>query len=197
MLKQLSRYGRVSGIEVDTSMLTDDTPFRDSIYTEPLGAEIYRDKRFDLITCLDVLEHIQGDNQAVVDMMNMLRPGGALLVTVPAFMSLWDEHDAMNLHFRRYTKNRLHDLLAPHGELQEVRYLFAGLFAPKWIVRQVNRWRYQKIEQAKLPSAIVNRAMRMLCAAEYRWMSWMNLPFGTSVFAVLRKPQAAAMRKVA
>jgi trans-aconitate methyltransferase len=197
MLEQLSRYGRVSGIEVDTSMLTADTPFRNRIHTEPLGSDIYRDKQFDLITCLDVLEHIQGDSQAVIDMMNMLRPGGSLLVTVPAFMSLWDEHDTMNLHFRRYTKNHLHDLLSPHGELRDVRYLFAGLFAPKWFVRQINRWRQKKIEQAKLSPAIVNRAMRALCMAEYRCSSWMRLPFGTSVLAVLHKPRAVAMRKVA
>ena len=188
MLRSLSQFGDVSGMEVDTSMLDDTTPFRSSIHTEPLGADIYRDMRFDLITCLDVIEHIDDDGQAVTDMMRMLRPGGTLLVTVPAFMALWDEHDEMNRHYRRYTTRTLRDVLAPHGQITELRYLFTGLFLPKLAVRQLNRLRKRKIVQSKLPGGLTNRVMKLACEAEYRVTRRLRPPFGTSVLAVVRKP---------
>ena len=197
MLKRLSGLGPVEGLEVDTSMLSENTPFRERIYTEPLGADIYRDKQYDLITCLDVIEHIQNDRQAVQDMMNMLRPGGALLITVPAFMALWDEHDVINKHYRRYTTGRLRPLIEPHGDILELRYLFGGLFPPKLGVKLINKMRRKKIPQHGVPNAVVCKIMKMACLLEYRLTSWLKPPFGTSVLAVLRKPLTIATANTA
>src|SRR4051812_12063398 len=88
--QELERFGRVRGIEVDVGLLDPDGPYRDRIATLPLGDPSYAGDagRFDLITALDVIEHIADDRAAVAAMLRMLRPGGVMVVTVPAFPSL-------------------------------------------------------------------------------------------------------------
>ncbi len=181
-------YGNVSGLEIDTSLVHKDNPYRNRIYTQPLGSPVYQSKRFDLITALDVVEHITDDAAAIQNMARMLRDGGRLLITVPAFMALWDEHDEMNLHHRRYTVAALRNLLAPHGRIVQMRYLFPSLFLPKLAIRCVNKMRRKKVPQHRLPSPRLNQWMTNLCLAEHELTSWMRIPFGTSVMAILEKP---------
>ena len=63
--------------------------------------------RFDLITCLDVLEHIEDDREALRELRRVARAGGVLLITVPAYPRLWSSHDELNRHYRRYTRPEL------------------------------------------------------------------------------------------
>jgi SAM-dependent methyltransferase len=189
----LSAFGHVRGIEVDERLLDPDGPYRDRIFTEPLGDPRYDDPswRFDLITALDVLEHIDDDRAAARAMVRMLRPGGLLVVTVPAFELLWDEHDEINHHHRRYTIARLRRVLRGIGlERVRLRYLFRGLFAPKLAVRLINLGRRRKVAQHGIPSPRVNAMMRRLCEAEDRVLARVPVPFGTSVLAVARREQA-------
>lgn len=185
---ELDRLGSVRGIEVDESLLADDCPARDRIYSKPLGDPFYRNRQFDLITALDVIEHIEDDGKAVDDMLAMLRPGGKMVITVPAFMALWDHHDDINNHLRRYTAGGLRRLLSPRGKILRLRYLFHGIVFLKLLVKLVNRGAKARIIQHRIPSGIVNRAMIAWCLAEYRWLRWLRIPFGTSVLAVLEKP---------
>lgn len=189
----LSEFGAVRGIEVDDRLLDPDGPHRARIFNRPLGDPTYEgpDWRFDLITALDVLEHIDDDRAAAARMAAMLRPGGLLVVTVPAFELLWDEHDEINHHRRRYTAGRLRRTLGGLGlEPVRVRYAFRGLFVPKLAVRLVNLGlgRGRKVAQHGIPSPRINAAMRAFCTAEDRWLAALPIPFGTSVLAVARRP---------
>ena len=67
----------------------------------------FDDSSFDLITCLDVLEHIEDDLGALLALRRVARPGGVLLITVPAYPRLWSSHDELNRHCRRYTRAAL------------------------------------------------------------------------------------------
>jgi SAM-dependent methyltransferase len=69
----------------------------------------FDDASFDLITLLDVLEHIEDDRGALLGLRRVARPGGVLLITVPAYPQLWSSHDELNLHYRRYTRRALLD----------------------------------------------------------------------------------------
>ncbi len=123
----LAEFGTVRGIEVDARLLDDSRPVRAHISTEPLGAPLYDDPRwrFDVITALDVLEHIDDDRHALASMAGMLNPGGLMVITVPAFELLWDRHDTLNHHRRRYTARGLKRSLAACGvDVIELRYLF-------------------------------------------------------------------------
>jgi SAM-dependent methyltransferase len=186
----LSEFGTVLGIEVDENLLDPSGPYRTRISTRPLGDPVYDDPswHFDLITALDVIEHIDDDRRAVSSLIAMLRPGGLLVVTVPAFELLWDEHDEINHHRRRYTAAGLRKTLDGAGlDLLQVRYLFRGLFIPKLMVRLVNAGRSRKVSQAGIPRPAINTALRHLCVLENRLLEHVPLPFGTSVIGVARK----------
>jgi SAM-dependent methyltransferase len=190
---RLEGFGRVRGIEVDEGLLTPGGPYRDRIFTRPLGDPLYQGPgwRFDLITALDVIEHIEDDRAAVASLAGMLRPGGVLLVTVPAFPLLWDRHDEINHHFRRYTAGGLRRVLDGHGlELVQVRYLFRALFLPKLLVRLVNAGGSRKIAQHATPPRPVNALAGRLCVLEDRLLKGFPIPFGTSVLALARRPAA-------
>ena len=70
------------------------------------------DASFDLITCLDVIEHTPDDRTALRELHRVCRPGGWLLVTVPAYPALWSLHDEANHHYRRYSRAALRSAAA-------------------------------------------------------------------------------------
>jgi SAM-dependent methyltransferase len=187
----LSEFGTVRGIEVDETLLDPSGPYRDRISTRLLGDPIYSDPEwtFDLITALDVIEHIEDDRAAVASMVSMLRPDGLMILTVPAFELLWDHHDDINHHFRRYTVSKLRSVLEGQGlKVLQLRYAFRSLFLPKLVVRLVNLSRFTKVAQHGIPADPINKFMCSLCLAEDRLLRRVPIPFGTSVLAVLHKP---------
>ena len=127
LLPALEKYGEVRGLEADRSLVSRDNPFRDRIDTHLLEDSPLRSEKFDLITALDVLEHIEQDQEVLRELLSMLEPGGRLLITVPASMLLWDRHDEINHHCRRYSKSTLLKLVPPRASVRKVRYLFHGL----------------------------------------------------------------------
>ena len=185
---RLGAFGDVWGIEVDQSLLSPDSPHRDRIFSEPLGHARYRGLHFDLITALDVVEHIEDDRQAIDEMFAMLRPGGKLLVTVPASMKLWDRHDEINGHYRRYSRRGLRELLSGKGRIVCLRYLFHALFVPKLLVKTLNARFSRRIPQHSIPPRPINWSMKALCVLEYRLLGRLGIPFGTSLLAVVEKP---------
>lgn len=187
---KLKRFGNVRGIEVDADLLDPEHPDRHRIHTKLLGDPEYAGPnwRFDLITALDVIEHIQDDGAAIEHMLAMLKPGGYLVLTVPAFMSLWDAHDEINHHFRRYTRKQLAGLVQSPGRVCDVRYLFHSLYPPKWIVAQLNRTRAMSTSQTAMPMRPVNAMMTAANDVEHRLLSWLRLPWGTSLLAVIHLP---------
>ncbi|GIW85955.1 MAG: hypothetical protein KatS3mg108_0279 [Isosphaeraceae bacterium] len=146
--------------------------------------------RFDLIVALDVLEHIEDDQTAARALAGMLRPGGWLVVTVPAFGVLWDRHDEINEHWRRYTVGGVRGLLEGVGlRVERARYLYRLLFAPKWVVARWNRWwgRGRPVAQHGVPPGVWNRLLEWVCVGEDRLLRGLPVPFGTSALAVARR----------
>ena len=185
---KLRQFGQVRGIETNTGLLDPENPDRALIHTQPLGDAGYKGWKFDLVTALDVIEHIEDDRLALAEIFSMLRPGGHLVLTVPAFMSLWDLHDEANEHYRRYTKQDLLPLLKPFGTLISARYLFHSIFLPKYLVGALNskRKQGQKIRQDKVPAAPINACLSQFCYFESRMAEHLNVPFGTSLLAIVR-----------
>jgi len=183
----LGRFGEVKGIETDESLISPDGRWRDCIFTKPLGDPIYDAMEFDLITALDVIEHIEDDRTAIARMVDLLAPAAKLVVTVPAFMALWDQHDEMNRHFRRYSRRTLQDALHGFGTIRECRYLFHSIFFPKLCVKFLNHFRSNKVPQHGIPAASLNLLSSKWCVLEHRWLRKVPVPFGTSVLAVLQR----------
>jgi SAM-dependent methyltransferase len=192
MLSSLSKQAEAWGIEIDKNTLIPGNPLHSRIYDRPLGDPLYEKMRFDLITALDVVEHIEDDQSVVDHMMQMLVPGGTLLITVPALPALWTQHDEMNKHFRRYTRQSLTELLAPHGELLDCRYLYTSLALPKLALAALQRIRPSKPSTPQVPFAPLNRLLTGYCKAEWQLARRLRMPFGSSLIAAVRKPAEAA-----
>ena len=189
-LAMLSRFGTLSAMELDDSarrMATDRGVVE--VQAGRLPDQIPSDGPFDLIVALDVIEHVADDVAAVNALRSRLTPRGRLLVTVPAFMFLWSEHDEINHHFRRYRRAGLTDVLVRSGlSVDHMTYFNTALFPLVAIPRLVERMRPPTPEasggELVVPGRTVNRVLESVFAAERKPASRFRLPFGVSLLAV-------------
>lgn len=158
-----------------------------------LPADIpFADTLFDLILMTDVLEHIEGDQAALTALNDRLKPGGRLLLTVPAFPFLFSRHDVLHHHFRRYRKKELHQLLKQAGFAIEVLSFWNMLlFVPAAFMRWLEK--KQKSDKpsagSAIPPAPLNRLLAVMVGLERFFLKWPGLPFGISLIAVAKKPE--------
>lgn len=192
-LSLLSRYGRVHALEMNEAAreyslrrgigevrqgrLPDDIPYPDSY--------------FDLVVLLDTLEHVKPEREALQSVANKLKPGGTLLITVPAFPILWGPHDVRHHHKRRYTQGRLRRLLPEAGlTLGYLTYFNTLLFPIILSVRLL-----QKITGAdsnrglKTPPPFINSILTRIFASERFAVGRWYVPFGLSLLARVHKPE--------
>lgn len=131
-LKMLGLYGDAEG--VDVSQQAVEFCRRRGLESVNHGAIEdlpYRDETFDLITALDVLEHLDDDGAGLREMRRVLRPQGTLLLFVPAFMFLWGVQDDVSNHRRRYRLPALRRLLEEAGfEVEKESYANITFFCP-------------------------------------------------------------------
>lgn len=151
----------------------------------------FRNEIFDLVLALDVIEHIDDDRAAVKEFYRVLKPGGRLIITVPAFQFLWSEHDQAVHHMRRYTRPGLLNILQFGGfENEKATYWNIILFLPVAAIRLLKRFRrsagVSKTDLIELPSSL-NRLLMGLLVIENRILDRFDLPFGISVMCLCRK----------
>lgn len=147
--------------------------------------------RFDLITLLDVIEHVDDDVLALSTAASKLGQGGRILVTVPAFQFLWTSHDDVNQHRRRYTSGRLRRAMESAGlSIEQLTYFNSYLFPMALVERLAKRvLRLDRGADLSLPPAPVNAAMRRIFSLEARRLRrGSTFPVGLSVLAVGRLP---------
>jgi SAM-dependent methyltransferase len=88
----------------------------------------------DCVVMMDVLEHVEDEGPLLASARRALRPGGVLLVTVPAFQFLFSAHDRYLRHYRRYRRRPLGDVLGRHGfRVEESFYFYASLFGARFL----------------------------------------------------------------
>jgi hypothetical protein len=115
----------VEGVEPCANLVDPDNPHRDRIYVCPFDGNFRPAKQYSLILMLDVLEHLEHPVGALQHALDLLVPKGIVIVTVPAFMTLWTNHDVLNHHLTRYTKQRFREVARRSGlAIQEDRYFY-------------------------------------------------------------------------
>lgn len=155
----------------------------------------FPDRSFDVITASDVLEHLAEDGRALDEWYRMLKPGGTLIVFVPAFQFLWTAHDEVNRHFRRYRRRELASLLARHGfEVRRSSYWNFAIFFPVALLRVIRRVLGRKETGVEgdmaLPPLWINRLLIGWMKLENRLMlAGINYPFGVSAMVIARRPE--------
>ncbi len=148
-----------------------------------LGAEPPLDvaaQRYDTVVCLNVLEHIADDAQALTRMRDLLEPGGRLVLLVPAHQALFGSIDEAIGHFRRYERGGLLSLLREIGyHVEQGFFLNASSVPGWWLNGRVLRRQGVPGVQARLANRLVPL---------FRLERRLGLPFGLSVVAIARRP---------
>lgn len=146
--------------------------------------------QFDLITMFDVLEHIEEHSEVLQTARSLLKPGGYLMLTVPAFMFLWSAHDNHVHHKRRYTRKDIYSLLADAGFcIARVSYFNTLLFPAIAGIRLLQR--AFKIRTTKtdfdmeLPRWL-NAILAHIFGSERFLLKYINLPIGVSIFCAAK-----------
>lgn len=158
----------------------------------------FADAAFDVVGAFDVLEHCHDEMTAVSEMMRVLKPGGRLLMSVPAYQWAWSDFDIRNGHYRRYTRSRACTALSDAGfEVMRATYVFGAtfpFFAAERLARRFKMWSSRSLVEADdivpLPrvAPTVDRILTRLGRLDDRRLARGDLPFGSSVVVAARKP---------
>ena len=194
MLEELVRYGQVSGLELDPRAAeVARARGHGEVQVARLERLPWAEHSFDLITCLDVLEHTPDDRQTLTELRRVCAVGGWLLLTVPAYQALWSLHDEANHHFRRYGRRALRQTSAEAGwRLERITSFNSVLLAPAAVIRLAQRGRRPderyRPELERNPRWL-NTLLERPLQAEARWIGrGRTLPAGLSLMAVLQNP---------
>jgi len=153
---------------------------------------------FDAIVAGDILQAVPDDNALLRELRRVLKDGGSLCLTVPAYPSLWGEDDEARGNQRRYTASELRRKLNNSGfELSRVSYLVAVGFLPS-IFARVGKNIFKKSiamrqDSSEIP-AWANSSMILLLDCERQVIRYINLPFGTRLVCWARKPALVVER---
>ncbi|MBI4099169.1 class I SAM-dependent methyltransferase [Candidatus Parcubacteria bacterium] len=145
---------------------------------------------FDAVLCLDVLEHVRDDAAVLAEMWRVLRPGGCVFITVPAFRFLWSRHDEVLQHFRRYETADLLKLARAKPWRIRARsnfffFIFPFVVVYRWLKRLDRRPRTSDLDLVPEP---FNTALKAASLIEVLFVRiFGRLPFGTSLYIVLEK----------
>jgi SAM-dependent methyltransferase len=156
----------------------------------------FREGSFGTVTLLDVIEHIPDERGVLAEALRVLRPGGLLVVTVPAYQFLWSKHDDLNHHQRRYRRSGLRTVLRRAGfEIAKLSYYNTLLF-PAAVARKA----LMGFSSAEGPASHLdevpdrlNTILRQVLLCEQPLLRRWDLPFGASLICVARRPLDARL----
>lgn len=194
MLTFLSRYGSVVGMDMSAEairfartrcarpMLLGD------ITHVPLG-----NASIDLVTAFDIVEHVDDDAAALAELARICRPGGHVLLTVPAFQLLWGNQDVISHHLRRYRLAELEQRVRAAGFApRRLSYFNTLLFPAVAAVRVARRLLGEpkgeiKSDFTMTKPGLVNDTLARVLAAEGRWLTRWRLPVGVSLVCLAER----------
>ena len=193
-LNMLARYGEVSAMELDE--IACQFANERKVTKVKLGSlpdNIPFSEEYDLIVILDVLEHIDDDLGAAIALNSRLKPGGWLLITVPAYQFLWSKHDEINHHKRRYTLRNLKQVIKKSGySVHYSSYFNSFLFpvvAGVRLLKNVLKTETDNVgsNDLILPAKPVNKFLTFLFGSERYLIGNISIPFGVSVLLLAKK----------
>jgi len=146
---------------------------------------------FDVVILGDVIEHLPDPVGALVKAREFLRPGGRVVVTVPALQCLWSDYDVQSMHEKRYEKADLHrEMLAAGFAVDTAAYFMCIPALPLFIQRKLAlRKGAARLGKDSLKiSPMLNRLFTKLMRVEHALSREVRLPFGSSLLATGIKP---------
>lgn len=186
----LEKYGSVRGIDKSEEAAAHAKKRGYETTIADATSIPFLENSFDIAVALDVLEHIQDESEALKEWLRVLRPGGKLIISVPAYQWLWSFHDEALHHFRRYTASGLNRTLNLAG-FKVLKRTYAIVFSLPIIVtyrllRSVFPSNKKETSYVLLPKPL-NDLFTWLLKVEAKFIKNYNSPFGTSVIVVATK----------
>ena len=193
MSKRLERWGRV--VSADFSELALQFSRRRGL-NHLVGADAmklpFASGSFDALVAMDMLEHLPDDNAALQEFARVLKPGGRVLATVPAYPHLWSEHDLALMHFRRYIRPEMRERFIAAGlRIEKLTHTMMTLYPLLTVQRRLSaRKPPHDPPQAAMPMVPgpINAILTSLVGAENAVARRANLPFGSTILCVAIKP---------
>lgn len=192
----LARYGEVTSVENDPYFLQHLQAHHTSVVDASILSLPFNDNSFDLVCVLDVLEHVENDRAAMLELQRVCKPSGFIIITVPAYQWLWSSHDVVNNHKRRYNEASLRTLVNDGDSLvwKDTSYFNFLLLPPIALARKISNIFYNKKHQKSdfetfKMKGFLNRILKKIFLAEISLAKWMRLPWGVSLIGVLQKQQ--------
>lgn len=188
----LKEFGDVTGVDASPEALAYcRRRGLKKLLRSPLERLRLPSRAFDAAFALDILEHVRDDAQALSEVHRILKPGGSLLVTVPAYQWLWSEHDEVCHHVRRYTRAELTRKLREAGfQVRRASYCITFLLLP--LVALIRfRWLFKGDKKIMMAVVPLPKPLNALLVGVLRLEAWllryMDLPFGVSVVCLAKK----------
>jgi len=194
-LDMLGRFGRVEASELDdhARALASDRLGRPVETAALPDLSMFPAKSYDLVALLDVLEHVVDDKGSLGAILTRLKPGGALLLTVPANKWMWSAHDVAHHHHRRYRKAEIAALARDAGfEVALLSPFNSLLFPPIAGVRAIGKLTGREAANDAMPARPINTVLDRIFGFEAGLIGRLPFPFGVSLVAVLRRPAAGS-----
>lgn len=189
----LGRFGKCFGFDVSNKALIfcKNNGIKKAIQCNA-QKNSFKEETFNIITCLDLLEHV-GDILGVLsELRRVVKDGGKIIITVPALKFLWSQHDEALCHLRRFNKKELIDLVTEANfKIDKLGYFFFSSFfivAPIRIIRRLLMKKTRaKSDTTTLPPYILNEFLKWLFNIEIKISTFIRLPIGTTLYAVISK----------
>src|SRR6267154_383221 len=189
-LQMLAQFGAAEGVDVSAEAL-DFCRARGLDEVKQGAAESlpFADASFDLVTGLDVVEHLDDDIAGLREMCRVLSPDGRAVLFVPAFMFLWGVQDDISHHRRRYTLTELKQKLRAAGlTVERASYANITFFVPILIGRVMMRVTGLRPDsENNITIGALNGLLGKVLGAESWWLRRMSFPFGVSIICVARR----------
>jgi SAM-dependent methyltransferase len=189
-LDHLTRYGQPHGVDLSELPLTFSRKrghrrvLRASATDLPFDSD-----SFDLVTTLDVVEHLDDDVKGLAEIRRVLKPGAPAIIFVPAFRSLWGPNDVQSGHKRRYRLGELRAAVRDAGlRVERISYANFAMFIPIWIGRKfLNALGRDEQAENRINHPFINNLLAKIFSSEAGWLRRRSLPFGVSIICVARK----------
>lgn len=193
-LHLLNKYGKAYGVDVEKKAVE---------YCKKRGFERmtllkngmklpFKSNSFDIVTCLDVLEHIKEDGDYLKELSRVLKPKGKLIIFVPAIQLLWSQLDVKSYHQRRYTISELNKKAKKTKfYIKEIKYFNYILFWPMLPFRLIQKLPFFKKNEFGsdliVNNKLINQLLYFIFAFDVWSTKWFSPPVGVSIFLVAEK----------
>lgn len=184
LLEKNQNIDKLYGIDIYTK-----DEFKDGKYIVTNNYDKLKNKKFDTIVILDVIEHIDNDYDFLENTVKpLLNKNGKIIITVPAYQFLFGKHDIELKHYRRYNHKMIKDICNKGSfKIKQTHYFYASLVLPRLIFKisnkdnKINNWKYNK-------NHWLTRLLKEFLNLDYLVCKKMNkLSFGLSLFIVLEQ----------